>query len=118
MSIMCYNSLEFVVASTYSVCYSMYALPVALHVLFSTALIASATPTTNVSDLLSCLCSPLHNALSQVFSNSVVIQVPAFKVHQPLCPWGMFPSDAYPVVYGKQALKRIISESVPLGWQI
>lgn len=90
----------------------------ALHFLFFIALIASATLTTNVSDLLFCLCFPLHNALSQVFSNSVVIQVPAFKVHQPLWPWGMFPSDAYPVVYGKQAVKRIISEAVPFGWQI
>lgn len=44
--------------------------------------------------------------------------MPAFKVHQPLCLWGIFPSDAYLVVYGKQALKRIISESVPLDWQI
>lgn len=90
----------------------------ALHFLHSIAPIASATLTTNVSDLLFCLCSRLHNALSQVFSNLKVIQVLAFKVHQPLCLRAIFSSDAYPVVYGKQTLKRIISETVLLGWQI
>lgn len=91
----------------------------------STVLIATATAAKNVSDLLLCLCSPLHNVLSQVFSNSVVIQLPAFKVHQPLCLWGIFSSDAYPVVYGKQALKRDhilvcsfgLADQIKWGWR-